>query len=370
MTEGEPYLEAAIRRQIHQGLTVDVSISMGRELGVLFGASGAGKTSTLAMIAGLQTPDEGTIEVGGISFFDRARSLNLRLRDRQVGYVFQHDVLFPHLDVEANLRYGLKGFSPSRIEARVIEVCELCGIHPLIRRRIATLSGGERQRVGLARAIAPRPRLLLCDEPVSAIDLGARYRLLSQLKEIQRIEAIPVLLVTHAVDEALTFGDRLFLLDQGRVAAHGRPDEVLAELSSRSDLNESRLRNVFAGVVARHDLPSRSTTILLTGGPSLVVSSVDRPIGAPIFVRVDSEEIVLARGPLGPLSARNLIPGTIDRIVIHDTNAEVAVRVDDLLWMVGIIEASARSLDLKVGDEVKMIIKARSCRPLIETGNG
>ena len=368
MTEGQHDLDVAIRRQIHPGLTIDVSIRVGRELGVLFGASGAGKTSILAMIAGLQTPDQGTIKIDGISFFDRSRNLNLRLRDRKVGYVFQHDVLFPHLDVEANLRYGLKGMAPSKINARVLEICELCGIHPLLHRRIATLSGGERQRVGLARAIAPHPRLLLCDEPVSALDLDARYRLLSRLQEIGRAESIPVLLVTHAVDEALTFGDRLFLLDQGRVAAQGRPDEILAELSTRRFLNASRLQNVFAGVVALQDPERRSTTILLNGGTSLVVSWVDRPVGASIFVRVDSEEIVLARGPLGPLSARNLISGTVDRILIHDFVAEVAVRVNTLIWVVGIIEATIYSLDLKVGDPVQMIIKARSCRPLIEIG--
>ncbi len=368
MTESDVHLRVAIRRQIHRGLSIDVSIEMGREVGVLLGASGAGKTSILAMIAGLQSPDEGTIEVGGSFLFDKPRGINRKLRDRKIGYVFQHDVLFPHLDVEANLRYGLRGNPGPEIEARMIEVCDLCGVARLLHRRISTLSGGERQRVGIARAIAPRPRLLLCDEPVSALDLDARCHLLSQLKKIQRAESIPVLLVTHAIDEALTFGDRLLLLDQGRLVTQGRPDEVLTELSTRSFLHASHFQNVFSGVVAQHDLASRSTTILLSGGLPLIVATVDRPVGTPIVVRVGSEEIILARGPLGALSARNLISGTVDRIVIHDGNAEVAVRVDDLVWSVGIIEASVRSLDLKIGDEVTMIIKARSCRPLIESG--
>jgi len=365
MTSGDA-LQVAIRHRIHPGLAIDLSIVMGRELGVLFGPSGAGKTSVLELIAGLKTPDQGTIQVGDATFFDRTRRVNRKLRDRRVGYIFQDDVLFPHLTVGDNLRYGLKGASPQEVADRISEVSDLCGINELKDRRISTLSGGERQRVGLARAIAPRPRILLCDEPVSALDLDARYRLLNHLKEIRRSESIPILLVTHAIDEALTFGDRLFFLDQGRIVAQGQPDEVLAELSSRSDLNASRLRNVFAGVVAEHDPAGRSTSISLTGGPLLIVSAMDRPLGSPVFVRVDSEEIVLTRGPLGPLSARNLIGGTIERIMIHDAAAEVAVRVNDLIWIVGIIEASARSLDLNVGDEVQMIIKARSCRPLRE----
>ena len=363
MTSGNA-LKVAIRHTIHPGLTIDLSLAMGQELGVLFGASGAGKTSVLELIAGLRTPDEGTIQVGESTFFDRTLRVNRKLGDRRVGYIFQDDMLFPHLNVGDNLRYGLKGASPREIAARIGAVSDLCGINKLMARRISTLSGGERQRVGLARAIAPWPRILLCDEPVSALDLDARYRLLNHLRGIQRSESIPILLVTHAVDEALTFGDRLFLLDGGRIEAQGRPEEVLAELSSRSVLNASRLQNVFEGVVAGHDPAGRSTSISLKGGPLLVVSSMDRPLGSPVFVRVDSEEIVLARGPLGPLSARNLIGGIIERIIFHDAAAEVAVRVGDLVWMVGIIEASARSLDLNVGDEIKMIIKARSCRPL------
>lgn len=359
-------LNATISRSIHPGLTIDVAIALGGELGVLFGASGAGKTSILRMIAGLMAPDSGQVRVGDAVLFDHVRRVNRQLRDRRVGYVVQHDVLFPHLDVAQNLAYGLRGWRKQELRDRVRAVAELCGIAPLLERRPRTLSGGERQRVGLARAIAPRPRVLLCDEPVSALDLDARYRLLHRLRQVQRAESIPILLVTHAIDEALIFGDRLFLLEGGRIRAEGRPEAVLAELSARNYLNASRLQNVFGGVITGHDATSRATMIHLEGGPPLIISAIDRPIGAPVIIRIDSEEIILARGVLGPLSARNQIRGTIEQILIHEAAAEVAVRVGHLVWMVGIIAATVKSLDLNAGDEVQLIVKARSCRPLTD----
>ena len=365
MIEPAP-LHLAIRRQVHPGLTIDVEVTVQAELGILFGRSGAGKTSILRLIAGLDTPDAGSIRVGETVLFDRDGRINRRLRDRRVGYVFQHDVLFPHLDVEHNVRYGLHGWPRREATERAREVAELCGISHLLNRTIMTLSGGERQRVGLARAIAPRPRVLLCDEPVSALDLDARYRLLARLREVQRVEAIPILLVTHAVDEALTFGDRLWLLEAGRVEAEGKPDAILADLASRHYLTVTRLQNVFGGVVLSHDLAGRATSVRLTGGPDLIVSAIERPVGAPVVVRIDSEEIVLALGELGPLSARNRISGTISRVLIHETAAEVAVQVGDLTWMVGVLAATVRSLDLKVGDPVQLIVKARSCRTLLD----
>ena len=364
MSEG-PGLSVAVRRRVHTGLQLDVELAIGPELAVLTGPSGAGKTTLLRLIAGLERPDAGVIRAGDVVLTATDQGIHRPLRDRRVGYVFQHDLLFPHLDVAGNLRYGLRGRSRPEIEARVAAVGDLFGIGALLHRRVGTLSGGERQRVGLARAVAPRPRVLLCDEPVSALDLDARYLLLTRLREVQRAEAIPVLLVTHALDEALAFGDRLFLLDAGRIVAAGAPHQVFGNRPARSLLDPARLRNVFAGVVAGHDRTSRSTTILLAGGPPLIVAEVDQPVGARVFVRVNSDDIVLARGPIGTVSAQNLLTGTVERIIEHDTAAEVAIRVQDLVWMVGIIGGTIRALDLQIGVPVQLIIKARSCRPFL-----
>src|SRR5262249_12724081 len=149
-----------------------------------------------------------------------------RLRNRRIGMIFQDDQLFPHLSVASNIGFGLKGYERATARARLAEVAALCGVEKLLQRAPATLSGGERQRVGLARAIAPRPQLLLCDEPVSALDLANRHALLEQLRLVQQTLAIPMLYVTHSLAEALALGSRLFRLEAGRIVAEGTPLEA------------------------------------------------------------------------------------------------------------------------------------------------
>ena len=369
MTGDDP-LSVAVRRRIHAGLTIDATFALGRELGVLTGPSGAGKTTLLRLIAGLEVPDAGFVRVGGMTLTDRKGRVAVRLRDRGIGYVFQHDVLFPHLDVAANLRYGLHGWPRAQAQSRAVAVADYFGVGPLLRRRVAALSGGERQRVGLARAVAPRPRLLLCDEPVSALDRDARYLLLARLREFQRAEGTPVLLVTHALDEAAAFGDRLFVLRAGRIVAAGPPRAIL-DAGPPGDLAGAEpRRNVFAGTVAKPNPGERATTIRLDDGPALVVPPLDRPAGARVYVRVNADEIVLARGPLGVLSAQNLLAGTVERVARGPEAAEVTVRTGDLRWAVGVIPATVATMGLDVGITVTLIIKARSCHPFFEAGSG
>src|SRR5262249_4475971 len=156
-------LDVRVIRRVHSGLTVDVTLRLGREIGIVFGASGAGKTTLLRLISGLATPDSGHVRLGGAVLFDSATGINEPLRRRRVGMIFQEDCLFPHLDVDSNIRFGLHGWRNARAAERLDEVARLCGVEKLRNRSPATLSGGERQRVGLARALAPRPSLLLCD---------------------------------------------------------------------------------------------------------------------------------------------------------------------------------------------------------------
>ena len=179
-------LNVRLSHRIHRGLTLNVDLRLGREIGVVFGPSGAGKTTLLRLIAGLTHPDSGHVRLGDDILFDASRRIDRRLRDRRIGMIFQDDRLFPHRSIAANVRFGLKGWRRAEADARSAEVAALCGVEHLMDRRPETLSGGERQRVGLARALAPRPRLLLCDEPVSALDLASRYAMVGRLRDVQR----------------------------------------------------------------------------------------------------------------------------------------------------------------------------------------
>ena len=351
---------ATLTRQVHPGLRLDVMIALGAECGVLFGPSGAGKTTVLRMIAGLARPDAGSVRLGDVVLFDSARRVDVPMRSRRLGLIFQDDLLFPHRSAAGNIRFGLKRWPRADAEARLAEVAGLCGVGHLLDRMPATLSGGERQRVGLARALAPRPELLLCDEPVSALDLEGRSALVERLREVQHAEAIPILYVTHSPAEAIALGTRLFLLDGGRIVDRGPPLDVLA---ARSGPLEG-VRNVHRGVVEGHAPDGGETLVRLADGPALVVPYNGAPRGTPVAIAVRADDILLARGPVGGLSARNVLPGTVDRVVPHGGEAEVIVRTGGVAWIVSVVGSAVEALALQPGVEVRIIIKARSCREI------
>jgi molybdate transport system ATP-binding protein len=367
-------LAVRVAKRVHAGLRLDVDFSLGPEVGVLFGRSGAGKTTLLRLIAGLARPDAGTIRLGADVLFDDARRIHVALRRRRIGMIFQDDRLFPHLDAAGNIRFGLKGWPRAEADARAADVAHLCGVAHRLDRRVEQLSGGERQRVGLARALAPWPRLLLCDEPVSALDLDARFALLARLKAIQRSEGIPIVYVTHSPAEAVAVGDRLFLLRDGRIAADGAPLDVLGAAGPGASGWAEPIRNFVRGVVAAHDPARGETHVRLEGpaGPTLIVPHADRPIGTRLAVLVRADDILLARGPLDAaglrLSARNRLAGAVERVVAHDHEAEVLVRTGSFRWVVAVVASAVSGLDLAPGAEVTLIIKARACRVLDEPG--
>jgi molybdate transport system ATP-binding protein len=360
-------LDVRVSRRVHSGLTLDVALNLGRECGVVFGHSGAGKTTLLRLIAGLETPDGGRVQLDGDVLYDSAAGVNRPLRRRGISMIFQDDLLFPHLSVAANVRFGLKGLPAEQARRRVDEVAALCGVERLLDRRPATLSGGERQRVGLARALAPRPRLLLCDEPVSALDLASRHALIERLRAVQRAEAIPVLYVSHSPTEAIALGSRLFLLEHGKIVAEGPPLEVLAAQPEGRTPIEG-ICNLFAAAVESHAEDGGSTRLRLQDGPELVVPRLDRPVGTRVAVEVRGDDILLARGPIQGLSARNVIAGRVARLIAHGAEAEVVVATGEVSWIVSVVAPAVAALDLAPGADVHLIVKARSCRILDDQG--
>jgi molybdate transport system ATP-binding protein len=355
-----PSLAIHLTRRIHASLTLDVQLRLDNECGVVFGPSGAGKSTLLRLIAGLQRPDSGVIQLNGETLFDSARRIHQPLRRRRIGMVFQEDLLFPHRDIASNIGFGLKGWTRSDASSRLREVARLCGVEHLLKRRPSTLSGGERQRVGLARALAPRPRLLLCDEPVTALDLASRQTMLERLREVQSIERIPVLHVTHSPADAIFLGTTLFLLKEGRIVAEGLPLTVLTSSANPPDRFEG-IRNIFQGSIVTPNNEAAETRVRLLDGPVVTVPFLARPAGTLVDVELRAEDILLARSPIGGLTARNVIAGVIERVHPHGREAEVIVATSSVRWIVSVVEPAIDAIGLRPGADVFLIFKARSC---------
>ena len=214
-------------RQGHFSVAPDVSVTA-RSV-ALFGPSGSGKTSILEAIAGLRVPQRGQIAVNGRVFFDRASRTDVAVRDRNIGYVPQDVLLFPHLDVRKNVTYA----APRRPHADLAALVSLLDLTGLMDRRVASLSGGERQRVALARALHSGPDVLLLDEPLAAVDLARRRRILDALLAIRDDLHVPIVYVTHSPEEARAVADVALVLEEGKVVAAGPPNEVLLRSEGR-----------------------------------------------------------------------------------------------------------------------------------------
>ncbi len=219
-------LSISIRKNLGS-FVLDVSWEINNELAVLFGHSGAGKSLTLQMIAGLIGPDQGVIRLDEMLFFDSASGKGLRPQDRMLGYVFQDLALFPHMTVHQNILYGGHGISKTESLVRADEMIRRFRIADLRDRLPAQISGGQKQRVALARALMRRPRALLLDEPFSALDNPVRREMRKLLREVRNEFNIPIVLITHDVSEAYAVADRIIAYSGGRIVQTGSPFEVL-----------------------------------------------------------------------------------------------------------------------------------------------
>jgi molybdate transport system ATP-binding protein len=203
-----------------RSFTLDVAFEVPPGVTVLFGPSGSGKSRTLGCIAGIVRPDRGRIALGGDVWFDDATGVSLAIERRHVAYVFQSLALFPHMTAEENVAYGIaKDVAPAARSARAKEMLERMHVPHLASRHPRTFSGGEAQRVALARAFAMNPRVILLDEPFSALDEGIKKELLAEVGEVLARERIPTVLVTHRAEEAQVLGERTVFLDAGKVSS-------------------------------------------------------------------------------------------------------------------------------------------------------
>ncbi len=326
---------------------------------ILFGASGAGKTTLLDCIAGLTSPDAGRIAVGNRVFFDCERGLNLAVQRRGVGYVFQDLALFPHLNVEENIGYGLS--EPER-KRRTDEILESFRIAHLRKRKPREISGGERQRVALARALVIDPCVLLLDEPLAALDAVTKAKMIDDLRAWNRAHGIPIIYVTHSREEVFALGERVVVLERGKIVAEGTPHEVMTAPRQESVAQLVGFENVFdAAVVAV--LEYRGTMRCRIAGSKV---ELETPLvrmksgSSPVRVGIRAGDILLATVHPQGLSARNVLPGRV--LSLEERDMIVVARVDCGVEMTVYLTLAARDvLELQPGKEVWLVVKTHSC---------
>jgi molybdate transport system ATP-binding protein len=329
---------------------------------VLFGSSGAGKSTIIAVAAGLLRPDACRVEVDGQVLADTAAGVWLAPERRRVGMVFQDARLFPHMSVATNLRFGMRRAPPGPVKFG--EVVDLLGIGALLARRPHTLSGGERQRVAIGRALLAQPRLLLMDEPLAALDEARKAEILPYLARLKTAMQLPVMYVTHALDEVARLADTMVLIEAGRVVGSGS----VSEITTRTDLPLAQRDDAGALLLCRvvaHDV-GRQLTRLQGGGAAFWVPLLDVPLQEERRIRVPAREVILAGKPPDAISVQNIVGGTIRRITAEPMRrsllVEIALPSGALLSRVT-ADAVAR-LGLAPGTPVLALIKSTSIEVL------
>jgi molybdate transport system ATP-binding protein len=343
------------------GFTLDLDFETRPGVNVLFGPSGSGKTTTLRAVAGLLKPDAGRIALGDHLFFDASTGVNLAPQARRAGLVFQDAALFPHLTAAQNVAYAVAERDARR--ARVQELLELFSAAHVATRYPRELSGGEQQRVALARALAAEPRLLLLDEPLSAVDAPTRARLLAEIDAAQRRARIPFLYVTHSHAEAVRLGAHLILIEAGRVVQQGRPLDVLNAPQGAAAVRAVGTENLFAGRIVEQR-PAAGVTVVESAGTRLEAAYNALPVGAEVTIGVRAEDIIVARARLTETSARNVLAGTIREVVCLPEQTELIVDCG-LLFKVSVTAGTLAALDLRAGAQVFLLIKARAVHLVI-----
>ncbi len=342
---------------------LDVHFEAAPGFTILFGPSGAGKTTLLDCVAGLTKPDSGRIAIGDRVLFDGALGVDLLVAKRRVGYVFQSLALFPHLTIEQNVQYGLAHLPHVERVAQASAILQGFRIPHLALRYPREISGGESQRTALARTLVTDPAVLLLDEPLAALDAATKSKIIDDLRLWNQAHGIPILYVTHSREEVFALGERVLVLDAGRIVAQGTPHEVIAAAQQETVAQLVGFENIFDAVVESVH-PERGTMacrIEGDGGPLLLETPLVRGgVGSALRVGIRAGDILLATAAPVGLSARNIILGRITALEQRDVivSARVKCRVE---MEVHLTLAARDSLQLAPGREVWLVIKTHSC---------
>lgn len=380
--------------------SVDIDAVFHPGITIVFGASGAGKTTLLDSLAGLIAPDNGKIEIGERILFDGVSAQNVTPQQRSVGYLFQTLALFSHMTARQNIEFGLHGFPKDEQRRRSEAILKTFHISELADRKPEQISGGQRQRVALARALVKDPDFLLLDEPLSGLDAPTKSRIIQDLHEWNRTHGIPILYVTHDQSEAFALGERVLVIEEGRIAASGTPHSVLSTPTTEAVAHLAGVENVFDAVVQYKDERRGTMSCRLLadkqvrgraalenffrdsgigGAPRLPRSAAPSPhvilevpfaeidAGESVRIGVRAGDILISLDrPVG-LSARNLIPANVVGLTRegHSILLEAASTEDhEIRFKVQITEHALEALQIGTGQMIWLVLKSHSCHLL------
>ena len=351
-------LEVEVERRLGD-FRVEARFRSDRGVTALFGRSGAGKTSIVNMVSGLLRPDRGRIEVDGRVLFDSARGIDLPPWRRRLGYVFQEGRLFPHMTVRRNLLYGWRHNPAAGRCLTPDRVVDLLDLGALLQRRPLSLSGGEKQRVAVGRALLSNPRALLMDEPLASLDVLAKGEILPYVERLDEM-GIPIVYVSHSLDEVSRLARNLVLVSGGRVTASGGVEQVLGRRELWSTEDEPEAGTMLAARVSRHDASGRLTHLDFRGG-RLRVPLVDIPVGVAVRVWIRARDVSVATAPPQGLSLRNVLKGTLLEVARGEDRgplAELRLRIGDTPLTALVTRHAVSELALAPGQEVYALIKS------------
>jgi molybdate transport system ATP-binding protein len=358
-------LSVRIRKRFAGNFELDAAFEVPAGITILFGASGAGKTTLLDCISGLTTADSGQIEIGKKRLLDVEHGQDVAVQRRRVGYVFQDLALFPHLSVERNIEYGLQSLERSERKRRSDALMSSFRISNLRARKPSEISGGERQRVALARALVTDPCLLLLDEPMAALDASTKAKIIEDLRAWNNDHRIPILYVTHSREEVFALGERVLVLENGRIIAQGTPHEVMSAPRQETVAQLSGFENIFdVTVVAAHEDRGTMACRITGSDVELETPMVRAEVGSPLRIGIRAGDILLATVQPSGLSARNIIRGTM--ISLEQRDVVVVAKVDCGVEVAVHLTLAARdSLHLSSGSQVWLVVKTYSCHLML-----
>lgn len=321
----------------------------------IFGLSGSGKSTLINLISGLIQPDEGSIRLNGRTLVDVPQGQTLPVHQRRIGYVFQDARLFPHYNVKGNLCYGIKKHNPAEFE----QIIQLLGITHLLKRYPISLSGGEKQRVAIGRALLSNPQLLLMDEPLSALDLPRKRELLQYLEQLAKQITIPILYVTHSLDELLRLAERVVLLENGNVKAYERLETLWNQPIFRPWQENHNRTSLLTLPIYLHN-PSYKLTALLCGEQKLWVNAVNAPVNHQVRIFIQSSDVAISLVKPIQTSVRNILSGHIDQIEEQGSHINLLLHIENQPIWATITRWAYQELNLTIGQPVFAQIKAVS----------